>query len=140
MHCRASASAARLYGKTALTIAVVCFACASGRLLNRYRHKYRCFNDDIQGTGCVTLAGILAAAQTAGSHIKEMKVMCVGAGSAGLGVCTAIKEGMVAAGLSEEDAMDRFVLCNHNGALGRKDGKHGTFNDEHVLYHLFYCP
>lgn len=97
-----------------------------GRLLNRYRDKYRCFNDDIQGTGCVTLAGILAAAQTAGSHIKETKVMCVGAGSAGLGVCTAIKEGMVAAGLSEEAAMDRFVLCNHNGALGRKDGKHGT--------------
>ena len=65
-----------------------------------------------------------------------MKVMCVGAGSAGLGVCTAIKEGMVAAGLSEEDAMDRFVLCNHNGALGRKDGKHGTVNDEGVLYPL----
>ena len=96
-----------------------------GRLLNRYRHKYRCFNDDIQGTGCVTLAGILAASQTAGSHIKETKVMCVGAGSAGLGVCTAIKEGMVAAGLSEEAARERFVLCNHNGALGRKDGKHG---------------
>ena len=50
----------------------------------------------------------------------------MGAGSAGLGVCTAIKDGMVAAGLSEEAAMSRFVLCNHNGALGRKDGAHGT--------------
>ena len=56
----------------------------------------------------------------------DAQVLCVGAGSAGLGVCTAIKDGMVAAGLSEEAAMSRFVLCNHNGALGRKDGAHGT--------------
>ena len=103
------------------------------RLLNRYRHKYRCFNDDIQGTGCVTLAGLLAAAQSAGSHLKELKVMCVGAGSAGVGVCTAIKDGMVAAGLSEEEARARFVLCNNHGALGRADGKYGDPNHLHGL-------
>jgi hypothetical protein len=45
-------------------------------LLQKYRHRYRCFNDDIQGTGCVTLAGVIAAARQAGRTLPEMSFMC----------------------------------------------------------------
>lgn len=97
-------------------------------LLNKYRDVYRCFNDDIQGTGCVTLAGVMAAARAAGGSITDMRFMCAGAGSAGLGVCMALVNGMVKAGLSREEAMSRFVVFNSKGALGDYDGKHGDPN------------
>ncbi|KAJ8607738.1 hypothetical protein CTAYLR_008595 [Chrysophaeum taylorii] len=97
-------------------------------LLAKYRDDYRCFNDDIQGTGCVTLAGLLSAARNAGTSITDIKVLCAGAGSAGLGVCAQIVDGMVEAGMSREDAMARFVVCTSQGALGKPDGSHGDPN------------
>ena len=65
-------------------------------ILDKYRHTRRCFNDDIQGTGCVTLAGVLAAGRQAGLRLSEMSFLCAGAGSAGLGVCLQLVDGMVA--------------------------------------------
>mmetsp|Transcript_148 Transcript_148/g.379 ORF Transcript_148/g.379 Transcript_148/m.379 type:complete len:609 (+) Transcript_148:76-1902(+) len=97
-------------------------------LLAKYRHRYRCFNDDIQGTGCVTLAGIISAAKQAGVALTDMSFMCAGAGSAGLGVCKQIVDGMVEAGLTREEAMSRFVVCTSIGALGRADGSYGDPN------------
>jgi len=97
-------------------------------LLARYRHKYRMFNDDIQGTGSVTLSGMLSALRNAGESITDCRVLCVGAGSAGLGVCEQIVDGMVEAGLSRDDAMQRFVVTTSTGALGKQDGKHGDPN------------
>ena len=97
-------------------------------LLEKYRDKYRCFNDDIQGTGSVTLACLLSAARNAGSSITDLKIVCAGAGSAGLGVCAQIVDGMVAAGLSREEAMGRFVIVTSQGAIGRADGAHGDPN------------
>jgi len=97
-------------------------------LLAKYRHRYRCFNDDIQGTGCVTLAGVIAAARNAGKALTDMSFLCAGAGSAGLGVCAQIVDGMVEAGMSREEAMRRFVICTSQGAIGRADGAHGDPN------------
>ena len=97
-------------------------------LLAKYRSKYRCFNDDIQGTGCVTLAGVLAAGRQAGLKLTEMSFLCAGAGSAGLGVCLQLVDGMVEAGLSREEAMRRFVICTSVGAIGKADGTHGDPN------------
>jgi malate dehydrogenase (oxaloacetate-decarboxylating)(NADP+) len=95
-------------------------------LLAKYRHSYRCFNDDIQGTGCVTLAGVLSAARHAGKSLSEMRFVCAGAGSAGMGVCTAIMQGMVMmGGLSEAEARSRFVICTHLGAIGSPAGQGG---------------
>jgi len=105
-------------------------------LLAKYRDKYRCFNDDIQGTGCVTLAGLISAANNAGSSIKDMRIMCAGAGSAGLGVCAQIVDGMVEAGLTREEAMSRFVVCSSKGAIGAEDGKHGDPNHKRGLTDL----
>ena len=87
-------------------------------LLARYRQDYRVFNDDIQGTGCVTLSGILSASRVIGSDFKDMRFMCAGAGSAGLGVCGQLVEGLVEAGLSREEAKKRFVVCTAEGAVG----------------------
>lgn len=89
----------------------------------------RVFNDDIQGTGCVTLAGLLSAARNAETSINEMKFLCAGAGSAGLGVCSQIVDGMVeAGGMSREEAMHSFVICTSQGALGDDDNVHGSPN------------
>lgn len=103
-------------------------------LLEKYRNKYRCFNDDIQGTGAVTLAGILSAARIAGTSIADMRFLCAGAGSAGLGVCAQIVDGMVKAGLTHEEAMQRFVIFTSKGALGNPDGKHGDPNAKRGIY------
>jgi len=97
-------------------------------ILAKYRSKFRCFNDDIQGTGCVTLAGVIAAARQAGMPLTEMSFLCAGAGSAGLGVCAQIVDGMVEAGLPREEAMRRFVVCTSVGALGKADGAYGDPN------------
>lgn len=97
-------------------------------LLDKYRSEYRCFNDDIQGTGCVTLAGLISAARISGQSLTDMRVLCVGAGSAGLGVCAQIVDGMVEAGLSREEAMQRFVVVTSKGTLGAPDGTHGDPN------------
>jgi malic enzyme len=102
-------------------------------ILKKYREVYRCFNDDIQGTGCVTLAGVIAAARQADMKLTEMSFLCAGAGSAGLGVCAQIVDGMVEAGLSREEAMSRFVVCTSIGAIGAQDGKHGDPNAKRGL-------
>lgn len=94
-------------------------------ILEKYRYKYRCFNDDIQGTGCVTLAGVMSSAKNANLDIKDMRFVCAGAGSAGLGVCAAIVDGMVHAGLTKEEAMSRFLILNSKGALGAPGGPNG---------------
>jgi malic enzyme len=95
-------------------------------LLQAYRNTYRIFNDDIQGTGCVTLSGIISAAKIAKTPITEMKILCAGGGSAGLGVCSQLVEGMIKAGLTREQAMDKFIICTVHGALGKDDNKFGS--------------
>ena len=97
-------------------------------LLARYREKYRMFNDDIQGTGSVTLSGLLSAVRNSGGSIADLKVLCVGAGSAGLGVCSQIVAGMVKTGMTRDEAMNRFVICASKGVLGKEDGKYGNPN------------
>lgn len=99
-------------------------------LLQMYRSRFRCFNDDIQGTGCVTLSCILAAARNAGTCITDLSFLCAGAGSAGLGVCEQLVQGMVEAGLSPEEARSRFVVCTSVGALGSTGGPNGDPNHE----------
>ena len=94
-------------------------------LLARYRHKYRMFNDDIQGTGSVTLSCLMSASRSAGlESLKDLRIVCAGAGSAGLGVCSQILDGMVEAGLTREEAMKRFTVLTQYGALGLADGAH----------------
>eukprot|EP00047_Mylnosiga_fluctuans_P018519 m.71926 g.71926 ORF g.71926 m.71926 type:complete len:613 (-) comp7657_c0_seq3:217-2055(-) len=86
-------------------------------LLKRYRNTFRCFNDDIQGTGAVTLAGMLAAHRKTGNAFTESRIVCVGAGSAGLGVCAALVDALIRLGLSKEEAHKRFWLVDDKGLI-----------------------
>ena len=92
------------------------------RLLDRYRHRLLSFNDDIQGTGAVVLAGLLAARRARGGLIAE-RIMCVGAGAAGLGIARLIVAQLVAEGVDPEEARRAVVLLDSHGLVhaGRTD-------------------
>lgn len=75
------------------------------RILDRYQSEISCFNDDIQGTGCVTLAAMLAALQISDISIGDVRVVIFGSGTAGMGIADQIADAIVAqAKKSKEDA------------------------------------
>ena len=69
------------------------------RILDRYRHRITSFNDDIQGTGAVVLAGILAAVRALGKPLAEQRFVFLGAGAAGIGIARTVRAAMVARGV-----------------------------------------
>ena len=84
-------------------------------LLDRYRDKVCCFNDDIQGTAGVAMAGIYAALQGMDADLKDQRIVFFGAGSAGIGIAELIKEAMKQEGISEEEAKDKIYVLGRNG-------------------------
>ena len=90
---------------------------AAFSVLARYRKALPCFNDDIQGTGAMALAGLLSAAAAKGERLAEQTVLIVGAGAGGLGVAKMIRAGMLAAGMSEEQARGHLFVADVNGLL-----------------------
>lgn len=93
------------------------------RLLARYRDRVCCFNDDIQGTAGVTLAGLLSASRLTGQPLTEQRVMFLGAGAAATGIAGLIVAALVREGLSEAEARRRCWLVDKAGLLvaGRTD-------------------
>ncbi|MCF6687588.1 NAD-dependent malic enzyme [Raoultella terrigena] len=87
------------------------------RLLQRYRDRLCCFNDDIQGTAAVTTGTIIAAAQAAGSRLCDQRVVFLGSGSAGCGIAEKIVAMMVDDGLSEHEARGRVFMVDRCGLL-----------------------
>ncbi|HEX4187677.1 MAG TPA: NAD-dependent malic enzyme [Solirubrobacteraceae bacterium] len=87
------------------------------RILTEYREKARIFNDDMQGTGAITLAAILAGMRVSGSRPSEQRVVIFGAGTAGVGIADQIRTVMVADGLSDDDATRHFWLVDKQGLL-----------------------
>jgi malate dehydrogenase (oxaloacetate-decarboxylating) len=87
------------------------------RILNQYRDKVRIFNDDIQGTGAITVAAILAGLRVARSRANEQRVVVFGAGTAGMGIADQIRTIMVNDGLSSEEATSRFWAVDRQGLL-----------------------
>ncbi|MCF1440076.1 MAG: oxaloacetate-decarboxylating malate dehydrogenase, partial [Shewanella sp.] len=86
-------------------------------LLERYKDKYCCFNDDIQGTAAVTVGSLLAACQAADTKLSEQTVTFLGAGSAGCGIAEAIIAQMVDEGLTDEQARSRVYMVDRWGLL-----------------------
>ena len=87
------------------------------RLLDRYRDRMCTFNDDIQGTAAVTLAGVLAALRVTGSRLIDQRVAFFGAGSAGTGISDALVRAMVQDGISEAEARSRLWLIDRQGLI-----------------------
>ncbi|KAI0848652.1 hypothetical protein F5Y00DRAFT_238039 [Daldinia vernicosa] len=85
--------------------------------LARYRNKYKCFNDDIQGTGAVVLAGYIGAVNLSGVPIEEQRLVFMGAGSAGVGVAKQMVEYYTRRGLSEQAAKEKFWLVDTKGLV-----------------------
>ncbi|TVY39184.1 NADP-dependent malic enzyme [Lachnellula subtilissima] len=89
--------------------------------LERYKHE-KMFNDDIQGTGAVVLAGYMGAVNLSGVPIEDQKLVFMGAGSAGVGVAKQVMEYYTRRGLSEQAARDKFYLVDTKGLVTRDRG------------------
>ncbi|HWE14908.1 MAG TPA: NAD-dependent malic enzyme [Solirubrobacteraceae bacterium] len=87
------------------------------RILNEYRGRARIFNDDVQGTGAITLAAVLAGMRVAGSRPREQRVVIFGAGTAGVGIADQIRAVMIGDGLDDDGATRRFWLVDRQGLL-----------------------
>ncbi|MDJ0927962.1 MAG: NAD-dependent malic enzyme [Gammaproteobacteria bacterium] len=87
------------------------------RVLDRYVDRIPSFNDDIQGTGAVALAGILSAERVHGRHLADERIVILGAGAAGLGITRQVRAGLIAGGCSAEDARHAIATLDRRGLL-----------------------
>ncbi|EDN56711.1 malic enzyme, NAD binding domain protein [Vibrio antiquarius] len=86
-------------------------------LLERYKDRVCCFNDDIQGTAAVTVGSLLAACKAAGTQLSKQRITFLGAGSAGCGIAEAIIAQMVSEGISDEQARSQVYMVDRWGLL-----------------------
>ncbi len=87
------------------------------RLLEKYCDTITCYNDDIQGTGSVTVAGLYNALKLTGGKLRDQRVLFLGAGSAGIGIADMIASAMALEGLAIEKAHEQISLFDVNGLL-----------------------
>jgi malate dehydrogenase (oxaloacetate-decarboxylating)(NADP+) len=92
-------------------------------LLNRYRHRVLCFNDDIQGTAAVALAGVYSSTRITGVRFEDLRIMFLGAGSAATGIADLVTTAFEERGLSQEQARKHLWFVDLNGLVvkGRTD-------------------
>jgi len=75
------------------------------RILDKYRPEIPCFNDDVQGTGCVTLAAIMAGLHVSNLKLEDMRMVVFGSGTAGTGIADQVRDAIAAdSGKSKEEA------------------------------------
>ena len=109
------------------------FAAGNGRhILERYRDRICTFNDDMQGTGAITLAAAISAVRVCGTPLRNQRVVIFGAGTAGIGVADQIRDSMIREGSSAEDAARRFWCVDRQGLL--TTGMAGQLHDYQVTY------
>ncbi|KHJ91108.1 malic enzyme, NAD binding domain protein [Oesophagostomum dentatum] len=102
------------------------------RLLDRYKNEYCMFNDDIQGTAAVVLAGLLAATRITSKPLKEHKFVFFGAGAAATGVAELCVKEMVEQGLTEEEACARIYLMDIGGLVTKS--RYNNLPDRHIKF------
>ena len=93
------------------------------QLLETYRNTFCCFNDDIQGTAAMALAGVYASCRITGSNFSDLQFMFLGAGSAATGIASLIQKALEETGLTAEQARQRLWFVDQKGLLviGRDD-------------------
>jgi malate dehydrogenase (oxaloacetate-decarboxylating) len=94
------------------------FAPGNGRrILGKYGDQISTFNDDMQGTGAITLAAAISAVRVCGTRLRNQRVVIFGAGTAGVGIADQIRDAMVREGLSNQEAAARFWCVDRQGLL-----------------------
>ena len=91
--------------------------------LDRYRDQVLCFNDDIQGTASVALAGIIASTRVTGVALRDMRVMFLGHGSAATGIADLMVSSMMDEGLTEAEACAQIRFVGRNGVITKDSGR-----------------
>lgn len=89
----------------------------AANILEKYRNQIPTFNDDIQGTGIVTLGAIFASLAITGGKLSEQTYLCFGGGTAGAGIASRVLREMVSEGISEEEAYKHFFMVDKQGLL-----------------------
>jgi malate dehydrogenase (oxaloacetate-decarboxylating) len=102
------------------------------RILKKYRGRICTFNEDMQGTGAITLAAAISAVRVCGMPLRSQRVVIFGAGTAGIGVADQIRDAMVREGLSKEDAARRFWCVDRQGLLSMDMG--GQLGEHQATY------
>ncbi len=97
-------------------------------VLNRYRKVIPSFNDDIQGTGAMALAGMISAARLKGEKLTDQVFVVVGAGAGGIGVASMLRSGLIRAGLTPTEAAAKVFVIDRDGLL-----MHGQSLEDHQL-------
>ncbi len=87
------------------------------RLLERYDDELPSFNDDIQGTAAVTLAGIFAGLRIVNQSLRDQRVLVAGAGAAGIGIGRLLRIALIATGLTPKEALERLVFIDSGGVV-----------------------
>ncbi|HEY6911767.1 MAG TPA: NAD-dependent malic enzyme [Myxococcales bacterium] len=87
------------------------------RILQRFRDRVCCFNDDIQGTAAVVLSGIYSALRVTGERLRDQVIVCLGAGEAATGICDLISSAMAAEGMTEAEARRHCWLVDSKGLV-----------------------
>jgi malate dehydrogenase (oxaloacetate-decarboxylating) len=105
------------------------------RLLDRYRDRLLTFNDDIQGTGAVNLAAVLAAVRATGTRLRDHKIVIFGAGTAGTGIADQLRAEMITEGLDADQACARIWALDRAGLItsgmaGLSDSQRRCARDE----------
>lgn len=93
------------------------------RILDKFQDKLCTFNDDIQGTGAVTLSALLAGCEVTGKKLQDHCIIVFGAGSAGIGISDQIVDALIRQGLTKEEAYQRFWLIDKDGLLLESDNE-----------------
>ncbi|HEY2433604.1 MAG TPA: NAD-dependent malic enzyme [Vicinamibacterales bacterium] len=89
-------------------------------LLHRYRDQVLCFNDDIQGTAAVALAGVYASTRLTGRRFRDLRIMFLGAGSAATGIADLVAAALVEEGLGRDEARQRLAFVDVNGLVVKR--------------------
>jgi malate dehydrogenase (oxaloacetate-decarboxylating) len=109
------------------------FAPGNGRrILEKYRNEICTFNDDMQGTGAITLAAAISAVRVCGTPLRNQRVVIFGAGTAGIGIADQIRDAMVTDGISKAEATKRFWCVDQQGLL--TDAMQGQLGDYQAAY------